>query len=54
MNKYIIEKSLSKKNTYEIWKLNKKGFYNFISYIPKEEINEFKTVHKKDKIIEKS
>ena len=54
MNKFIIEKSLNKRNTYEIWKLNKKkGYYNFIDYIPKEEINVFKTLNKKDEIIEK-
>ena len=54
MNKFVIEKSLNKKDTYEIWKLNtRKGYYNFISYIKEEEINAFRNSHKKDKIIEK-
>lgn len=55
MNKFIIEKSSTKKDTYEIWKLNKrKGYYNFISYASATEIQTFKNAHKKDEIIEKS
>lgn len=53
--KYIIEKSTNKKNTYEIWKFNnKKGYYNFIDYITEEEILIFKGMHKKDEIVVKT
>lgn len=53
--KYIIEKSTSKRNYYEIWKKNqKKGYYNFIDYISGEEIETFKNMHKKDEVVIKS
>lgn len=53
--KYIIEKSTNKKNTYEIWKHNtKKGYYNFIDYITGEEIETFKNMHKRDEVVIKS
>lgn len=53
-NKYIIEKSTNKKGMLEIWKKNHKGFYNFVGYIPMEELETFKKEHKKDEIVEKS
>ena len=53
-SKYIIEKSTNKRETFEVWKKNqKKGYYNFIEYITKDEIKDFKNNHKRDEIIEK-
>lgn len=54
MSKFIIERSSTKKGTCEIWKLNnRKGYYNFISYVAEEEVEHFKGLHKKDEIVEK-
>lgn len=53
MSKFIIEKSQNKENTFEVWKKNKKGFYNFIKYIASDEIENFKHEHKNDEITEK-
>lgn len=52
--KYSIEKSTNKRNTYEIWKYNsRRGFYNFVAYISKDEVEIFKRMHKNDIIVEK-
>lgn len=53
MSKFIIEKSQNRENTFEVWKKNKKGFYNFIKYIASDEIENFKHEHKNDEITEK-
>lgn len=31
MHKFLIEFN-KKRNQFEVWKLNKKGYYNFVSY----------------------
>lgn len=50
MKKIVIEQG---KNGIELWKLNKKGFYNFIRYIEKEEIQSLKKEFKGYEIINK-
>lgn len=53
-SKYIIEKSTNRRDTFEVWKHNtRKGYYNFVGYVSKEEKEDFKNTHKKDEIIEK-
>ncbi len=39
MKPYKIE--IDKQGRYSLWKLNKKGFYNFIKYLEKEEIKKY-------------
>jgi hypothetical protein len=39
MKPYKIE--IDKQGRYLLWKLNKKGFYNFIKYLDKEEIKKY-------------
>lgn len=50
-NKFILE---LKPKRHEVWKLNRKGYYNFECYLYGEEgVNEFLQKHKKDEIIKK-
>ena len=37
MSKKTIKLSIDRKGRYEMWQLNRKGFYNFIKYLTKEE-----------------
>lgn len=53
-NRYIIEKCTNKRGMLEIWKKNRKGFYNFMGYIATEELDAFKEKHKKDDIVDKT
>lgn len=53
-NRYIIEKCTNKRGMLEIWKRNRKGFYNFIGYISAEELDTFKEQHKKDDIVNRT
>lgn len=46
MGKYIIEYNKTK-DIYEIYKQNKKGFYNFVEYVEKDKIELWKHQHKK-------
>ena len=39
MKPYKIE--IDKQGRYLLWKLNKKGFYNFVKYLDKEEIKKY-------------
>lgn len=52
--KFIIEKSLTKRGCYEVWKKNRKGYYNFIQYLKEEDLPKFKKENKKHEIIDKT
>lgn len=39
MTQESIKIELDKKGRYEMWKLNRKGYYNFIKYLTEEEYN---------------
>lgn len=51
MNKFSIEFN-KKRNEFEIWKLNKKGYYNFLQYSPTlDEAKKITGEKSQDKII---
>lgn len=50
--KYKIEKSTCKKDCAEVYVFNKnKGYYNFINYIPIEQVNAFIKLHSSDEVL---
>lgn len=54
MRNLKIETSPTHPDKLEAWVLNKKGFYNFLEYINKEDLETFYKTHSKDEIINKT
>ena len=54
MNKKIkLEKCTTKPNLVELWKLNYKGFYNFITYLEQPTLKQIKRKFKGYEIVDK-